>query len=106
MQFLTLEMIKRQCRIELDDSEEDESLTFYGKAAEAVVVNHLNQPLYVEAVPENESSGLVISDDIRMAMLLLVSDFYENRSHAPGSDPHKLPFVVQQLLAPYRIIAI
>ncbi|WP_330926295.1 head-tail connector protein [Candidatus Sororendozoicomonas aggregata] len=106
MRFLTLEMIKRQCRIELDDSEEDESLTFYGKAAEAVVVNHLNRPLYVEAVPENESSGLVMSDDIRMAMLLLVSDFYENRGHAPGSAPHKLPFVARQLLAPYRIIAI
>ena len=79
MQFLTTDQIKQQCRLDLNDSTEDEYLAMIGEASELAVESHLNRKLYTDAVPDDDSNGLVINNSVRMAMLLMVGQLYENR---------------------------
>ena len=106
MQFLTLDLIKHQCRLELDQHHEDTILSLYGAAAEACVASYLNRRLYTDAVPEDDSNGTVVKDDIRMAMLLVVSFLYENRSETPETAEMPMPITARHLLAPYRVVPI
>ena len=105
MQFLTLDQIKQQIRItDPDDASEDDHLTLIGSAAEAAVINHINRNLYPEAVPEDDSNGLVITDNIRMAMLLMVGQLYENREATSDLTMKEVPMAYSYLLDSYRII--
>ena len=45
MRILTLELIKAQCRIEPEMTEEDALLELYGNAAEETVLNYCNRSL-------------------------------------------------------------
>ena len=78
--LLELSELKRQLRLEEDYTEEDELLTLISRAVEARTVTFLNRTLYEASVPGNDPDGLVITDDIRMGMLLRATHFYENRS--------------------------
>lgn len=50
------------------------------------------------------SEGLILSDDIRMGMLLLVTHFYENRSTVTEVEKVELPMSFNWLVGPYRYI--
>ncbi|MTI12636.1 head-tail connector protein [Sansalvadorimonas verongulae] len=104
MQFLTIEQIKQQCRIEHD--EEDSLLEFYGRAAESVVVKDLNRNVYTSAVPDDDSTGIVISEDIKAAMLLMVAQLYENREVTSELTMKEVPMAYDYLLGSYRIIPV
>lgn len=80
--LLKMEEIKLQLRLDDDFSDEDELLELLGKAAQSRTENFLNRKLYATADdrPADDPDGLVISDDVKLALLLLVSHFYENRS--------------------------
>ncbi len=106
MQFLTLEQIKNQLRIEPEDIEEDQELMFFGSVAEAAVKNHLNRNLYVDQVPDDDSTGLVVTDSITMAMLLMVGQLYENREATSERTIKEVPLAYSYLLNSYRIIPI
>ena len=104
MNFLTIEQIKIQCRLELDDTSQDSQLAMLGDVAEQAVADHLNRTLYPDAVPEDEANGLVVNPPVRMAMLLMVGQLYENREATSDLSLKEVPLAYQYLLAPYRVI--
>lgn len=102
--ILKLEEIKAQLRIEADFTEEDQLLKLLGGAVEARVSNYLNRKLYESTVPDTDEDGLVVSDDIRQAMLMLCSHFYENRSSVSDVEMSEMPQAFAWLVNPYRFI--
>lgn len=94
----TIEELRNQCRIDSDDANEDQMITLYCSAAKGQAENYINRKLYDDAVPENESEGLVISPDIKLALMLAVGFWYENR------EAQSLPAGFFSILEPYRFI--
>lgn len=102
-----LETLRAQCRIDSADSTEDELLLLYFGAARKKAENLTNRKLFDSKadVPEADSYGLVIEDDILLALLLLVGHWYENREQVSvGSTITSFPFGFESLLDPYRLI--
>ncbi|CDK69182.1 head-tail connector protein [Klebsiella pneumoniae] len=99
----TIEMLRAQCRIDIDDTTEDEVLTLYYGAARRKAENFINRHLY-EEVPETDPDGLVIADDILLALMLLVGHWYENREESSDAAKTSIPFGFTSLIEPYRYI--
>ncbi|HGW6102656.1 TPA: head-tail connector protein [Citrobacter werkmanii] len=106
MQFLTMDQIKLQLRIDEDFTDEDEILELYGTAAENAAIKTLNRNLYPDTVPDTDCSGMVIVDDIKLAMLMTVSHWYKNRAPVTPFEQTEIPLTYRFLLNPYRIIPI
>ncbi|EOI5718283.1 head-tail connector protein [Cronobacter dublinensis] len=102
--ILSLEQIKAQLRLEPDYTDEDELLLLLGVAAEARTSNYLNRRLYATEVPDTDEDGLVVSDDIRQAMLMLCSHLYENRSSTSDVEMTEMPQSFKWLVDAYRFI--
>ena len=104
--LLKMEEIKLQLRLDDDFSDEDELLELLGKAAQSRTENFLNRKLYATADdrPADDPDGLVISDDVKLALLLLVSHFYENRATVTDVENMELPMSFNWLVVPYRLI--
>ncbi|HHL0201235.1 head-tail connector protein [Raoultella ornithinolytica] len=102
--LLELSEIKRQLRLEDDYTEEDELLTLISRAVEARTVTFLNRTLYEVGVPGSDPDGLIMTDDIRMGMLLLATHFYENRSSVSEVEKMEMPQSFTWLVGPYRFI--
>ncbi|EMN0827681.1 phage gp6-like head-tail connector protein [Providencia rettgeri] len=98
MPFPTIEKLKAQCRIDDDNSAEDDLLMTYALAAKKWAENYINRTLYDENIPETDPDGLLISDDIELAIMLAVGHFYESRETTAMSAGFKA------LLEPYRFI--
>lgn len=75
MKWLTLESIKKQCRIEVGVTYEDTLLTDYGEAAEDTVLNVLGKT-YDEVIEEYG----VIPKPVQQASLMLVDLSYQHRT--------------------------
>lgn len=75
MKWLTLESIKKQCRIEAGVTYEDTLLTDYGEAAEDTVLNVLGKT-YDEVIEEYG----VIPKPVQQASLMLVDLSYQHRT--------------------------
>lgn len=126
--MLTLQVIKEHCRLELDETEEDSLLKVYGRAAwrlvesrsgrklfevapEGATEEQLNdedflRPLLPPGAPEN---ALPVTDDVRLAMLLLVAHWFKNReavTEASSSGAKDLPLAFDALIHPYRWITL
>lgn len=106
LMLLTLEEIKRQLRLEEDYSDEDSLLEAFSKAVQARTETYLNRKLYDAAsgIPADDPDGLVLPDDIRLGMLLLVTHFYENRSSVTEVENTEMPQSYTWLVGPYRFI--
>lgn len=104
MSLLTLEEIKQQCRVELDFTEDDTLLTAIGLAAQTRTETRINRKLYAEAPPETDPDGLMLPDDVKQAMLMLVSYWYENRVAANDFEQSEAPLAYNWLVDPYRYI--
>jgi len=104
--LLKLSEIKLQLRLEDDYTEEDELLTVIGSAVQARTVSFLNRTLYAAdaGVPDTDPDGLVMTDDIRLGMLLLATHFYENRSSVSEVEKTEMPQSFTWLVGPYRFI--
>ena len=105
--LLSLEEIKAQLRLDEDYVDEDNLIELLGGAVQARTENFLNRRLYAAdggGVPEDDTEGLILSDDIRMGMLLLVAHFYENRSTVTEVEKTELPLSFSWLVGPYRYI--
>lgn len=96
----SLEEIKTQCR--LDGSDEDELLMLYASAARERAENYLNRHLYDEEVPEEDENGLVITPAIKLALLLMIGHWYENREGTLIGGMSEIPFGFTGLLRDYR----
>lgn len=94
----TIEELRVQCRIDSDDVTEDQVLELYCSAAKRRAENYINRTLHDNSVPENDSEGLVISPDIKLALMLAVGFWYENR------EAQSVPAGFFSILEPYRFI--
>ncbi|MEE3636955.1 MULTISPECIES: head-tail connector protein [Pseudomonas] len=123
--MLTLEEIKAHCRLELDETEEDALLQAYGRAARRKVETATGRRLFLVVLPldappdaggdedylrgllpENASeNALPVTDDVRLAMLMLVAHWYRNRepvTEATAGGSKALPLAFDSLVGPYR----
>ena len=103
--MLTVDEIKAQCRLDSSDESEDELLRLYANAAFSSIQTYLNRPLFADEVPDDSPNGIAVADDIRLAMLLLVGHWYENREPVTiGSTANSVPLSFEMLLRPHRLI--
>ncbi|WP_407321770.1 head-tail connector protein [Dickeya ananatis] len=104
--LLTPDQIKRQLRLEPDYTDEDELLTLLGNAVQQRTETYLNRKLYPSAadIPDTDPDGLALSDDIRLAMLLLLTHWYENRSSVSDFEKAEVPQGYAWIVGPYRYI--
>lgn len=104
--LLKPEEIKDHLRLDDDSADEENLLELLGNAVQARTENFLNRKLYAaeNGVPETDPDGLVMSDDIRLAMLLLITHFYENRSTVTEVEKLELPMSFNWIVGPYRYI--
>ncbi|WP_230460286.1 head-tail connector protein [Sansalvadorimonas verongulae] len=102
--MIPLSDIKTHLRIEHD--EDDTYLTTLASAAIAQCEQMLNRKLYENSVPDDDSNGLVMGDDIKIAALLIIGHLYENRSDTTDKQQYETPMASKHLLNPYRIIPV
>lgn len=89
----TLEQLKQNLNIEPDYTEEDTYLTMLLQVAEDAVFNYLDKK------PENFE---VIPNPIIFAVIILASQYYENRTPIAFGQPYKIPYSFEFLLSPYK----
>ena len=103
--LLTLPEIKEQCRLEMYIKDEDTLLTLLGEAAEAKATTYLNRNLYATKadIPALDADGIVLTNDIKLGMLMLISHWYENRSSVSELEMSETPQAFEFLLYPRRL---
>ncbi|EBX2401348.1 phage gp6-like head-tail connector protein [Salmonella enterica subsp. enterica serovar Bareilly] len=99
-----IEKLRAQCRIDTDDTTEDEMLLLYYGAATRKAENYINRKLYEGDVPDTDPDGLKIADDILLALMLLVGHWFNCREEASDVTKMSIPFGFTSLLEPYRYI--
>ena len=100
MKWLTLQKIKKQCRIDDINTSEDDLLEMYGESAEATVLNLLSRS-YEDVM---ESYGAVPKPIIH-ASLMLCDISYQHRSAVSPQSMSIVPYTIDLLLKPYMRLA-
>ena len=95
MSIVTLAEAKLHLRV--DGADEDTLIQTYLDAAEAAAAQYLNRALYASDVG-TDATGLVMTKDIKVAVLLQVGAFYADREGVA-----EMPTGSRVLLNPYRI---
>ncbi|WP_242174374.1 MULTISPECIES: head-tail connector protein [unclassified Pseudomonas] len=127
--MLTLEQIKQHCRLELDDTEEDELLQGYGYAAWRMVETRIGRKLFQVELPADApahaaadddylrgllpatapDNALPVTADVTLAMKMLVAHWYRNReavTEAAATGSKALPLAFEALVGPYNWISL
>lgn len=107
--MITLDLIKEHCLI--SSNEFDNLLQQYWQSAQELVETHTGRKWYTnldelnQAITkaEDNGTGLVYTDGVQTAILMLISGFFENRESISQSDMKELPLGVWSLIQPYRI---
>ena len=99
MRYLDLYIIKKQCRIDLNFTEDDDILEIYGDSAESFLESYLDQNLDVIAA---QNSGELPTELIN-AMLLYVDYMYDNSGSGEQRDVPKSFFILASLYKNYPI---
>lgn len=123
--MLTLEEMKAHCRLELDETEEDALLQVYGRAARRKVETRTARKLVRVVLPDDApddatgdldylrellpadapENALPVTDDVKLAMLMLVAHWHRNRepvTEATAAGSKSLPLAFEALTDPYR----
>ena len=95
MSIVTLAEAKLHLRV--DGADEDTLIQTYLDAAESAAAQYLNRALYASDVG-TDATGLVMTKDVKVAVLLQVGAFYADRE-----DLVEMPTGSRVLLNPYRI---
>lgn len=104
--MLELPIVKQHLRLESDFVDDDELLTLYTGAAVAYTEQWTRRKLYASVDDQgfaDDPDHLLLTDNVKAALLLLITFWYENREPAGMGDIAELPFAVAALLQPYRI---
>ncbi|EIX4511075.1 phage gp6-like head-tail connector protein [Escherichia coli] len=99
-----VEKLRLQCRLDPEDNVDDELLMLYFRAACRKAENFINRKLYESVVPDEDPDGLLIADDVQLAVFLLAGYWYETRENATEGSKTAIPFGFISLLEPYRFI--
>lgn len=100
------EMVKRHLRLDSDFCTDDDLLVFYIRVAAAHVEQTTRRKLYASEDSQgytDDPDHLLLNDDVKAAMLLLVAFWYENRLPVSPGEVTEMPYAVEALLQPYRI---
>ena len=101
MNFPTVAQVKAHIRVEIDD-EEDDLIQEYIESAILAISRYINQKIYENEVPPEESNGTIFDVTMRHALYLIVGEWYRYRENTSTSDMHPLSNGVKQLLGPIR----
>lgn len=101
MNFPTVAQVKAHIRVEIDD-EEDDLIQEYIESAILAISRYINQKIYENEVPPEESNGTIFDVTMRQALYLIVGEWYRYRENTSTSDMHPLSNGVKQLLDPIR----
>ena len=93
----TIQELKYNLNIEQTYTEEDAYLLELLEVSEQSVFNYLDK---------TKEDFTVIPSSIKHAIILLASQFYENRTPIAFASSSKIPYSFEFLLAPYRQITI
>ncbi|HHU2049390.1 TPA: head-tail connector protein [Escherichia coli] len=104
--LLKEEEIKSHLRLDDGLYSDGDLLKLLAQAVQKRTETYLNRKLYApeETIPEDDPDGIHLTDDIRLAMLMLVSHFYENRSASTDVEKLETPVSFRWLAGPYRIV--
>lgn len=97
LQFLTLEEIKKQARVEADFTEEDDYLFLLGRAAERKLLSDLSRSY--EDVVSTEGEW---PENLTLAALLLTALWYQHREPITGQSLSVVPYGYEALYMPFR----
>lgn len=99
MTFLTLTEIKQQCRLNVEDTDEDGMLQMYGVAAEQTICNLINR----SAIEVMDYYGEDLDDAVplKQAMLILTAQMYKYREASTPDNVNAVPYGVRCMIAPY-----
>lgn len=123
--MLSLEQIKQHCRLELDETDEDVLLQAYAGAARRQVEKETGRRLFWVVLPDDApadaqsdeaylrnllpsgapDNALPVTDDVELAMLLLVAHWHRNRepvTESTSNGTKALPLAFDALVKPYR----
>lgn len=110
MAFLEPSLVRSHCRIDDDFTGDDNLLEIYTGAAARYVETWTRRKLYKtndEPGFADDADRLLLNDDVRTAMLLLIGHWYANREAVNiGNITSAVPFAVEALLQPYRIYGV
>lgn len=108
--MLELETIKQHCRLEPDFDDDNELLEIYSGAAKRYVEQYTDRKLYAttsESGYADDPDALLLDDDVTVAMLLLISHWYENREAVTtGTIVTQTPLAVEAVLWSHRRLGI
>ncbi len=104
--MITLTDIKQQCRLDEDDTSEDALLGRYLAAARLAVSRHIDRPIFDTEADKGDKEGVVIDEVLEMAILLLISHFYEHREATSEIELYECPLGYDSLIHPYRKIGV
>jgi uncharacterized phage protein (predicted DNA packaging) len=110
--MITLAELKAQLRLNADDDSEDNLLQIYIEAAASKLQVDLNRTVLasqaeydaVNQDPLVDTTDMVLTPNIRLALLLLAGHFYANREATSEVALTEVPLAYEALITPYRII--
>lgn len=102
--MITLNLIKLNCRI--DDDESDELLEIYLEAAKEALKQQTDRNWYNDEVPATDTTGLLYNKATDAALLLLIGHWYSHRESVADINLSELPQGFHWLIQPYRIYGV
>lgn len=98
--FVTLDDVRLHLNLETDDLDDDMQarLNLYINASFELVKVYLNCEIYEEQVPEEESNGIVFTDDMKIAQLLIIGDMFNDRENSSNVIHREVPLTAQKIL--------
>lgn len=108
-EMIDLSVIRSHCRIDDDFTGDDSLLEIYSGAARRYVEKWTRRTLYKTNAEQGfaeDCDRLLLDDDIRAAMLLLIGHWYTHRETVTDGQAVEVPFAVEALLQPHKIYGV
>ncbi|EMI7303337.1 head-tail connector protein [Vibrio parahaemolyticus] len=110
--LLSLEEIKKQCKVDEDDTSQDDELNAYGLAASARLETELQRHVYATRaeIPESDLDAIALDEqrhggeDLKLAIKLMVAHFYRNREQTSELTLKEIPEGFHALTGFYRLV--
>ena len=95
--YLKLYEIKQHLNLDEDFTDDDEYLVSISEVAEEVVAKHIDNKLSDLCGDDGE-----LPSPLRHAILLLISNYYDNRESVAAAQLHEIPLSYSYLLDLYK----
>lgn len=100
--MLDLDLIREHCRVDPEDVS-DELLTSYHKAAISLFEHRTGRQLWFSEPPnEAPDNAVIVTEDIRAALLMLTDHFNTHKSVTTGANQKEVPLGVTYIMNLHR----